>query len=77
MSDLRWTDKVYLDNQGNIRSSDGCPTEQMTQDTINKPPKTCIHCLNSEPYVCDIIWCTEWKKPTHRLETCEKFRRMI
>ena len=40
-------------------------------------PKTCIHCLNSEPYVCDIIWCTEWKKPTHRLETCEKFRRMI
>ena len=37
----------------------------------------CIHCLNSEPYVCDIIWCTEWKKPTHRLETCEKFRRSL
>jgi hypothetical protein len=36
MSEIRWTDKVYLDSQGNIRSSDGCPTDQMTQDTINK-----------------------------------------
>lgn len=28
MSEIRWTDKVYLDNQGNIRSSDGCPTDE-------------------------------------------------
>lgn len=33
---IRWTDKVYLDSQGNIRSSDGCPTDQITQDLINK-----------------------------------------
>ena len=77
MSNIRWTDKVYIDNQGNIRSSDGCPTDQMTQDTINKESKTCIHCLNSEPYVCDIIWCSEHKKPTNKYETCEKFRRMV
>ena len=25
MNEIRWTDKVYLDSQGNIRSSDGCP----------------------------------------------------
>ena len=42
-----------------------------------KEGKTCIHCLNSEPYVCDIIWCSEHKKPTNKLETCEKFRRMV
>ena len=36
MNDIRWTDKIYLDSQGNIRSSDGCPTDQMTQDIINK-----------------------------------------
>ena len=36
MNEIRWTDKVYLDSQGNIRSSDGCPTDQTTQDIINK-----------------------------------------
>lgn len=36
MSEIRWTDKVYLDSQGNIRTTDGCPTNQMTQDIINK-----------------------------------------
>lgn len=35
-SEVRWTDKVYLDSYGNIRSMDSCPTDQMTQDTINK-----------------------------------------
>ena len=36
MNEIRWTDKVYLDSHGNIRSSDGCPTDQMAQDLINK-----------------------------------------
>ena len=36
MSDIRWTDKVYLDSQGNIRTIDGCSTNQMSQDLINK-----------------------------------------
>ena len=36
MSEIRWTDKIYLDSQGNIRSLDGCPTDQMTQDLITK-----------------------------------------
>ena len=36
MNEIRWTDKVYLDSYGNIISMDGCPTDQMTQDTINK-----------------------------------------
>lgn len=36
MTEIRWTDKVYLDSQGNIRTTDGCPTDQMTQDLINK-----------------------------------------
>lgn len=36
MSEIRWTDKIYLDSQGNIRSLDGCPTDQMTQELINK-----------------------------------------
>lgn len=36
MNEIRWTDKIYLDSQGNIRSFDGCPTDQMTQDLINK-----------------------------------------
>ena len=36
MNEIRWTDKVYLDYQGNIVSMDGCPTDQMTQDLINK-----------------------------------------
>ena len=50
----------------------------LIQERINKEEgKTCIHCLNSEPYVCDIIWCSEWKKPTHKQETCEKFRRSL
>lgn len=34
MSDIRWTDKVYLDSQGNLRYSNN--TDQMTQDIINK-----------------------------------------
>ena len=36
MNEIRWTDKVYLDSQGNIRSTDGCPTDQFTQDYIDK-----------------------------------------
>ena len=36
MIDIRWTDKVYLDSQGNIRSVDGCPTDRQTQDIINE-----------------------------------------
>mgnify|MGYP007115438754 CR=1 FL=1 len=36
MSEIRWTDKVYLDSQGNILSMDGCPTDRMTQDIITK-----------------------------------------
>ena len=36
MNEIRWTDKVYLDSQGNIRSIDGCPTDNMTQELINK-----------------------------------------
>jgi hypothetical protein len=36
MNEIRWTDKVFLDSQGNIRSSDGCPTDQISQDLINK-----------------------------------------
>ena len=36
MSEIRWIDKVYLDSRGNIRSSDGCPTDTITQDIINK-----------------------------------------
>ena len=36
MNEIQWTDKVYLDSQGNIRSSDGCPTDQISQDLISK-----------------------------------------
>ena len=36
MNEIRWTDKVYLDSQGNIRTTDGCPTDQMSQDLIDK-----------------------------------------
>ena len=36
MSEIRWTDKVYLDSQGNIRSTNGCSTDQFTQNFINK-----------------------------------------
>ena len=35
MRDIRWTDKVYLDNQGNIRTVDGCPTNQMLEPYVN------------------------------------------
>ena len=35
MNEIRWTDKVYLDSQGNIRTMDGCPTDQMTQPYID------------------------------------------
>ena len=34
MNEIRWTDKVYLDSQGNIRYSNN--TDQMTQDLIDK-----------------------------------------
>ena len=34
---IRWTDKVYLDSQGNIRTMDGCPTDQ-------KLSTTCVTC---------------------------------
>ena len=36
MNEIRWTDKVYLDSQGNLHSLDGCSTDQFTQDYINK-----------------------------------------
>ena len=34
MIEIRWTDKVYLDSQGNLRYSNN--TDQMTQDLIDK-----------------------------------------
>ena len=36
-NEIRWTDKVYLDSQGNIRSTDGCPTDQVSQDIMYYP----------------------------------------
>ncbi len=36
MNNIRWTDKVYLDSQGNIISFDGCSTDQTTQELITK-----------------------------------------
>lgn len=36
MSKIRWTDKIYLDSQGNIRSLDVCSLTKMTQELINK-----------------------------------------
>lgn len=27
--EIRWTDKVWLDAQGNLKSMDGCPTDRM------------------------------------------------
>lgn len=36
MNEIRWTDKVFLDSYGNLHSLDGCPTDQITQDIINK-----------------------------------------
>lgn len=38
---------------------------------------TCEHCLNSEPYVCDIIYCEYFDKPTHRKGSCDHFRRTV
>ncbi len=35
MNEIRWTDKVYLDSQGNIRSSDGCSTEHYQNDFLS------------------------------------------
>ena len=35
MNEIRWTDKVYLDSQGNIKSFDGCPTDETTHDYKN------------------------------------------
>ena len=35
MNEIRWTDKVYLDSQGNIRTTDGCATNQMIQPYID------------------------------------------
>lgn len=35
MNDIRWTDKVYLDSQDNIRTTDGCPTNQIIQPYID------------------------------------------
>ena len=37
----------------------------------------CDYCLNSEPYVCDIIFCTEEKKPTNRQYVCDKYLREV
>lgn len=31
VENIRWTDKVYLDNQGDIRSTDGCPTYELVK----------------------------------------------
>ena len=42
-NETRWTDKVFLDNFGNIISTDGCPTDKMTQELIDKI-KTNIGC---------------------------------
>ena len=45
MNEIRWTDKVYLDSQGNIRSSDGCPTDQNVSETKHNP---CDYCIELE-----------------------------
>ena len=37
----------------------------------------CESCLNSEPYVCDIIYCTEFKIPTPRYSYCALFRKEV
>ena len=42
-NEIRWTDKVFLDSQGNIRSLDGCPTDSLTKELIDKI-KTNIGC---------------------------------
>lgn len=34
MNEIRWTDKIYLDSQGNLRYSNN--TDQITQDLIDK-----------------------------------------
>ena len=28
-AEIRWTDKVWLDSNGNLQSMDGCPTDRM------------------------------------------------
>lgn len=42
---IRWTEKVYLDSQGNIRSSDGCPTDEPT--VCGNNPKWCESCVSN------------------------------
>jgi len=37
----------------------------------------CESCLNSEPYVCDIIYCTEFKMPTPRHSYCGLFKKEV
>lgn len=34
--EIRWVDKLYLDNEGNLHYSDNVHVDQMTQDIINK-----------------------------------------
>lgn len=36
MTDIRWTDKLSLDNQGNIRNFNGEIVNQMHQELINR-----------------------------------------
>ena len=31
-NEIRWTDKVWVDSQGNLQSMDGCPTDNMRGD---------------------------------------------
>ena len=33
---VRWTDKVYLDSQGNLQSMDGCPTDRAREEAENE-----------------------------------------
>lgn len=53
MEEIRWTDKMYLDNQGNIRSSDGCPTDKpMVCGNNSKWCESCVSkgkCASTRP----------------------------
>lgn len=76
MSEIRWTDKVYLDSQGNIRSFDGCPTDQMTQDHFDNLdayfPSAFIKEVEEAPSVkpcdnCDLYFKAKTKEEMRKL----------
>lgn len=52
---IRWTDKVYLDNQGNIKSIDGCPTNELVKkcstckySKLSSYEEPCISCERNQ-----------------------------